>query len=437
MASSSEYSFSDVSSLPSYYYPIATGRTADIPIEMEGGSAVITSEPQRCPLLLRESIIRASLTTDTPSQREDIFLRRSLCRESKRMALLAALRMGKGMVRGVLMRRGSTRIGEDVARRGPLPPTVHPADKRRVSVLYDLGRLMWMAEVELELTVERELSIMATSLLGTTGLNHYHRHQVERDLTGVDIRGRAESDAFDGFNVEAAKERRFGGDHLADSTSSMLAEIAEMKRELRREVRVVAKRLESVERNVQMGSGMGWMTGGKELCCEEEVRAMDLGRILQKQEERVLRLVGHMVEQLLLSKSQDARMIRESAEVKSRAIELSPLKVGLDEASEGIQRGDVTGLEKALRSMRERIRATQEISGACSIEGPKCEGMPSSIKSMTNLASPSSQSISDGSGVKVGSAVPVAEGVSGGVRDDDEGGSLDADITELVGHWRD
>ncbi|KAF4656536.1 hypothetical protein FOZ61_005672 [Perkinsus olseni] len=93
-----------------------------------------------------------------------------------------------------------------------------------------------------------------------------------------------------------------------------------------RQIRAVERRLEGIEQDIGTGgiSAKGTLTRSGDLkandfCCEEEAHAIDLGRTLQEQEERVLRLVGHMVEHLITSETREARMIREAAGVESRS----------------------------------------------------------------------------------------------------------------------
>ncbi|KAF4695680.1 hypothetical protein FOZ60_003692 [Perkinsus olseni] len=109
------------------------------------------------------------------------------------------------------------------------------------------------------------------------------------------------------------------------STADLRSLVQNVRQELTEQVRAVERRLEGIEQDIGTGgiSAKGTLTRSGDLkandfCCDEEAHAIDLGRSLQEQEERVLRLVGHMVEHLITSETREARMIREAAGVESR-----------------------------------------------------------------------------------------------------------------------
>ncbi|KAF4699105.1 hypothetical protein FOZ62_024669, partial [Perkinsus olseni] len=171
------------------------------------------------------------------------------------------------------------------------------------------------------------------------------------------------------------------------STTDLRSLVQNVRQELTEQVRAVERRLEGIEQDIGTGgiSAKGTLTRSGDLkandfCCDEEAHAIDLGRSLQEQEERVLRLVGHMVEHLITSETREARMIREAAGVESRT---RPPQGQLENTPQSSRPGHQLTCERPsslddLRKSIDNLRtlAGRNTTGVCSTAAETAIGAP-------------------------------------------------------------
>ncbi|KAF4727230.1 hypothetical protein FOZ63_030004 [Perkinsus olseni] len=159
------------------------------------------------------------------------------------------------------------------------------------------------------------------------------------------------------------------------STANLRSLVENVRQDLTEQVRAVERRLEGIE---AQDIGTGGISAKRALarsgdlkandfCCEEEAYAIDLGRTLQEQEERVLRLVGHMVEHLITSETREARMIREAAGVESRS---RPPQGQLENTSQSSRPGHQLAYERpsSLGDLRKSIDDLRTLAGSNTTE---------------------------------------------------------------------